>query len=128
MPAYQPAELHALFVDAFNRGDVDALLALYEPDAVFITAPGEHVRGPDEIRAAIEGLLSLGGALRITTRWTTECGDLALLHGDWELPGTDPDGRPHHISALDTEVVRRQPDGTWRFVIDDPFGNVAPDA
>jgi hypothetical protein len=33
-----------------------------------------------------------------------------------------------HISALDTEVARRQPDGTWRFVIDDPFGNVAPDA
>jgi uncharacterized protein (TIGR02246 family) len=128
MPAHRPAELHVLFVDAFNRGDVEALLELYEPDAVFITSPGQHVAGLDEIRAAIEGMLELGGKVRITTRWSTECGDLALLHGDWELPGTGADGQPVHISALDTEVARRQPDGTWRFVIDDPFGNVDPAA
>jgi hypothetical protein len=33
MPAYQPFELHALFVAAFNGGDVDALMALYGPNA-----------------------------------------------------------------------------------------------
>jgi ketosteroid isomerase-like protein len=36
MPAYSPSELHGRFRDAFNLGDVEALVALHEPDAVFL--------------------------------------------------------------------------------------------
>ncbi len=50
-------------------------------------------------------------------------GDLTLLRGQWEITGMDPSGQPlaptRHSS---TEVVRRQPNGTWRYVIDHPFG------
>lgn len=94
---------------------------------MFITSPGTAPAvGLDAIRAAVEGLLAYNGTVTITTRWCTVAGDLALLHGDWNLPGTGPDGNPVRIEALDTEVARRQADGTWRFVIDDPFGNVPP--
>ncbi len=32
MPAYSPAEIHTLFQHAFNLGDVETLIALYETE------------------------------------------------------------------------------------------------
>jgi ketosteroid isomerase-like protein len=49
-------------------------------------------------------------------------GDVALLRSKWSLAGTGPDGKPVAMSGNGTEVVRRQADGTWLFVIDNPAG------
>jgi ketosteroid isomerase-like protein len=49
-------------------------------------------------------------------------GDLALVSGCWKLTGTGPDGEPVTMSGRTTDVARQQPDGTWRRVIDVPFG------
>ena len=40
----------------------------------------------------------------------------------WVLEGTGPDGKPIKMEGQSAEVARRQPDGTWLFVIDNPFG------
>jgi hypothetical protein len=48
--------------------------------------------------------------------------DIALLASTWSLVGTGPDGKPVRKSGQGREVVRRQPDGTWRFGIDAPNG------
>jgi ketosteroid isomerase-like protein len=46
--------------------------------------------------------------------------DLAILYNDGEVTIKDPDGREQEMTSRTMEVVRRQPDGTWRFVFDDP--------
>ena len=35
--------------------------------------------------------------------------------------GTGPDGKAVSMAGQSTEVVRRQPDGTWRYVVDNPY-------
>ena len=35
---------------------------------------------------------------------------------------TGPDGEPVRLEAKNADVLRRQADGTWRFVIDNPWG------
>ncbi len=55
--------------------------------------------------------------LRVTR--VLEADDLALVVGTWTFEGTGPDGEPVRLSA---DVLRRQADGTWRFVIDNPWG------
>ena len=45
-----------------------------------------------------------------------------LIGSDHTITGTRPDGKRISSSARGTEVVRRQADGTWRFVIDNPTG------
>ena len=52
MPASTPQEIHFLFERAFNIGDVEAILALYEPGAVLV-AGGKSVTGHDGIRDAL---------------------------------------------------------------------------
>ena len=45
MPARSPEEVDALFEKALNAGDIDGLVALYEPDATLIPQPGQEAKG-----------------------------------------------------------------------------------
>ncbi len=49
-------------------------------------------------------------------------GDLAMSLVKWTLNGTGPDGKPLTMTGTSSDVARRQPDGTWRMVIDNPWG------
>jgi uncharacterized protein (TIGR02246 family) len=116
MPAYSPAEIHTLFLRAFNLGDVDALIALYEPDAILVV-DGNRVSGRENIRNAYESILQRRGRMSLETRSVVESPQgLAVLHGGWVVEGGEVVTR-----GLSTEVVRKQPDGTWLFVIDNPY-------
>jgi ketosteroid isomerase-like protein len=48
--------------------------------------------------------------------------DLALVTGVWSFHGTSPDGEAVRLEARNADVLRRQTDGTWRFVSDNPWG------
>lgn len=115
------------FQDAFNRRDLDALLALYEPEAAFVPQPGQVVSGPAALKEALGAFLALNGQLEIAEiepQHIAQSGDLALVSETWKIAGTGPNGEPVALSGRTTDVLRRQPDGTWRWVIDAPFGIV----
>jgi uncharacterized protein (TIGR02246 family) len=113
--------IHDAFQDAFNAGNLDALVGLYEPDAVLIAQPNTPVVGLGAIREAYRGFLAMKPNIQLETLAGFESAEgLALLHGKWTMTGTGPDG-PIRMEGRNTEVVRRQLDGSWRFVIDNPF-------
>ncbi len=123
MQAHTPAELDHLFVKAMNEGDVEAMLALYEPDQVFVSQPGEPVaRGTGEsLREKLRAFTSLKPQLTIEMKHVVEAGDTALYCCEWTMKITGPDGQEQTLSGQDANVARRQPDGTWRILIDNPF-------
>jgi ketosteroid isomerase-like protein len=121
MSVRTPEELHPAFTAAFNARDLDALLLLYEPGAVLTPQPGVVVSGPAAIREALGGFLGLNGPIAMTTKTIIPAGDLVMLHAEWTLKGTGPDGTPLALAARSSEVIRRQADGTWRYVIDNPY-------
>ncbi len=122
MPAHQPEELDQLFAQAFNSGDVDALVALYEPEASFNPEPGQVVTGTQAIREALGNFLAMNPKLTLETKNLNQTNDIALTSANWHLTATGPDGNPVDMRGQSVEVSRHQPDGTWRFVIDNPFG------
>jgi uncharacterized protein (TIGR02246 family) len=118
--AHQPEELHVLFGDAFNRRDLDELLALFEPNATVVFG-GKSVSGQDGLRSALEGWLAAGGHMRLDTRAVIEGADgLAVLHGAWTITPSTTTASATIRRGLSTEVARRQLDGTWRYAIDNP--------
>src|SRR5918995_2468973 len=118
MSTHEPQMLHEQFESAFNAGDIEGLMALYEADCALIGAPGSVASGPDQVRDGLEGLLALKGQARLTTREVVQVGDLALLSCSWTLQGVGPDDEPLTIGGVTAEVARRQPDGSWLYVID----------
>jgi uncharacterized protein (TIGR02246 family) len=125
MPATTPEQIHRLFENLFNDGDIDGLMELYESDAALIAQPGSVEHGSEQVRAALQGFLALKGRITLNTKLVFAVGDLAYLSNTWSLNGTGPDGNPVTLGATTAEVARRQADGTWRYVIDNAWGDQA---
>jgi uncharacterized protein (TIGR02246 family) len=109
------------FEAAFNTGDIEQVMALYEPDCVLVPEPGQQVAGTAAIRDALLGFLAVKGKIKYASKRVLVNGDIALVNGHWDLNGTGPDGSPVSMSGDTSEIIRRQADGTWRYIIDDPF-------
>ena len=122
MPARNPAEVDALFAAALNAGDLDALVALYEPGAALMPSPGTVVNGTAAIREALAGFLAAKPSMSLSAQTLAQAGDVALVSAAWQLSLIGPDGKPATMSGKSVEVARRQPDGRWLFAIDFPFG------
>lgn len=122
MPARTPQEVHELFSKHFAAGDKEAILSLYEADATFLPQPGSSVSGSAAIREALGGFLALNGELTMQPARVLQSNDIALLFSRWTLKGKGPDGNAIELSGHTSDVVRRQADGTWLMVIDNPYG------
>jgi uncharacterized protein (TIGR02246 family) len=105
-----------------NAGDLEALLRLYEPEAAFVARPGVVVEGLDAIRDALARLLALNPTLTGEVQKVVEANGVALVFNRWRLAGTESDGSAVEMGGLSADVVRRQPDDSWRVLIDDPWG------
>ena len=117
-----PQEVLASIVTGINAGDLESLTTLYEPDAAFVADSGELAHGADGVRESLAAFISMNGWLDLEVTNVLEADDLALVTGNWSFAGTGPDGQPVHLAAKNADVLRRQPDGSWRFVIDNPWG------
>jgi uncharacterized protein (TIGR02246 family) len=118
MPAQSPEEVDVLFAKALNAGDVDGMVSMYEPNASFVGQGGEVAVGHDAIRAAIKTYIDLKPEIDLKVEKTVATGtDLAVCYGVWTMSigGQEMTGKS-------MEIVRKQPDGTWLFAIDDPWG------
>jgi ketosteroid isomerase-like protein len=122
MSARTPEESSSLISTAITGGDLDAILALYEPEAVSVPPTGEGTVGGDARRAMFEGMVALHPKLDFRVTRTVSSGDIALVTGSWTMNGTTPDGSPLHMEGAYADVLRRQDDGTWKFIIDNPLG------
>jgi uncharacterized protein (TIGR02246 family) len=125
MIATHPEVLHELWVAGVNRGDLDGLAGLYEDEAAFVASPGQIISGRDAIRNATASLLSLNPSAQLEPLVVVRTGSLAVLISRWNLTGTGADGKPIEMGGQTADVVRRQDDGRWPFVIDNPWGDQA---
>jgi ketosteroid isomerase-like protein len=108
-PVLQPEDIARFFVERANAGDVEGLVALYEPDAVVAGPNGAEVRGHEAIRAFYAELLA--------SRPQFEAGDQrpALRQGPIALTSTRL-----RNGTVTVEIARQQPDGTWLWAVDQP--------
>ncbi|RRI07866.1 hypothetical protein EH240_01100 [Mesorhizobium tamadayense] len=106
-PARDPQDLERMLIERQWAGDIEGMLALFEPDAVVDSGAGELTRGREAIRALFEKSLATDRKFQRGEQRP------ALINGDLALTSTKlPDG------SITTEVARRQNDGTWLWVID----------
>lgn len=106
-PARDPQHLERLLVSRERAGDVDGMVALYEPDAVLDCGDGRVIHGREAIRTFFIEVVAAGRKFEVGNQRP------ALISGDLALTSTSmPDG------SVTAEVARRQKDGTWLWVID----------
>jgi uncharacterized protein (TIGR02246 family) len=109
-PANTPEDLTRLFVERANAGDAEGVSLLYEEDAVMAYPPGSVTVGREAIRELFEQFLA------DAPKFTPEPPLPTLVSGELALTSTPP----HDGAGARAQVVRRQADGTWLRVLDQP--------
>ena len=115
-----PEALMQSFAACVHAGDLDRLVALYEPDAVFEPRSGVVVEGREAIGDALAEMLALRPRMAVTPVQVLRADDIALVVNDWTMTGTGPDGSVVQQGGRSADVVRRQTDGSWLVLVDKP--------
>ncbi len=109
------------WAEAAATNDVDRMLAFYDEDAVF--------SGTTPLTVGLEQLRALWATLfgrtdnRLT--WKAELvsvapsGDVAFSSGSWEHTYSQ-DGQPQSEEGTYWAVWKKQPDGSWKVLVDQP--------
>jgi uncharacterized protein (TIGR02246 family) len=118
--ADSPESVHRRFQEALESRDIEALTAIYEPEAVFVPGDSPPVEGIDGIRGHLEQMLASEPHLESETILAVRSGSTAMLRARWSLTFRSPEGDEITEQGESTEIVRLQPDGTWRCIIDCP--------
>lgn len=115
MAAKSPEEICQLFQQAMADGDLDAVLAVYDEEAVFLNASGEVTTDRESLLQELAPVVAMKARFEYDIKQVVRAGDTALMHTAWTVSGPEP------TKQYAIEVARRQRDGTWRWLIGDPF-------
>ena len=113
------------FQNCIRNGDVESALSCFDAEAVYIAAPGTVVKGTADIRPALEMLCRMKPNLEAQRSLALEVGDLAAWVDEWTLQATLPDGTHLDMKGVSSDIMKRHPDGTWVYLVDNPYGAAA---
>ena len=118
-----PEQVLESIVNGINSGDLDSLMHLYENRAAFATEPGTLSHGPDGVREALGGFISMKGTLALEVTRVLEVDDLAFVAGVWSFDGTGPGRRRGPPGG--TQRGRAAPSGRRQLALRDrqPLGH-----
>lgn len=111
-----------LMNEAFNRGDVEAVLSFYEDAAVVVMEPGKMARGQSELRAFLQSIMRPEISAPQIKTYTIEADGVALFLSRWILITKNSEGESVESQHTATTVFRKNKVGTWKALIDNSFG------
>ena len=111
-------DAHATLAAAFNTGDLNTVLSMYDINGIMVPEPGKPVTGKENWEQAIAGILAIKGTMEIKTVYCLETGGIAVGRSEWSIT----DGNDVKVAAKGIEVMKQQTDGTWKILIDHAFG------
>lgn len=112
-------KLYDAWQERFNTGDLEGLVDLYVEDVTYVNPDGKLMSGKSSVREDFVGLLSINPQIILGDRRHVVYQDVALTTNHWRMNFTDGDGVRQELTGGGIEVMRRQVDGGWRYIIDD---------
>jgi uncharacterized protein (TIGR02246 family) len=109
------------YSQAASAKDVEAVVALYAPDGAIYPPDGAVVTGLEGVRGFASAFVADSAfAARFTPRAVevSADADMGYTLNDAEVTFTGSDGKPMTERIRDFHVWRKQPDGSWKIVVD----------
>ena len=121
-------QIQTRWLEAYTRGDIEALTSLYAPDAWLMNGGRPALRGRDAIRANFVGMMARTDLSMVDETEEIEVlGEQAHMIGLYYITGKPKaGGEPFTISGRYFITFRRDPGGAWRVYRD--MDTPSPDA
>jgi uncharacterized protein (TIGR02246 family) len=111
-------DVHSSLAAAYNTGDLATVMSIYDGNGIIVADPMNPVSGKEKFEEAVKGILAIQGTMEIKTVYCLQSGDVAVGRSEWQI---SENGKTK-VAAKGIELLKRQPDGTWRVLIDHAFG------
>jgi ketosteroid isomerase-like protein len=116
--------LNAAVTEAFNRGDVRTCAGFYAEDATLFLSDRPPVRGRAAIEAALGEYAATGAKLSpVEPVEIKSSGDMGVCAGTYVFETPSENGKPVEQRGKFVTVFMRQPDGSWKAMIDSLLGD-----
>ncbi|WP_264791692.1 YybH family protein [Aureispira anguillae] len=109
-------------VSAFQNKDIDGVLATYEEDAIVMFEPQKPVQGKKALRTFFTQFVQMNPRYTFSGHEVYISGNLATHISPWKMVGQMPDGTKIEQNGLSIAILRKQPDGNWLMIQDNPHG------
>lgn len=114
-------------VIAFQNKDIESVLSTYEDNAIVMFEPQQPVQGKESLRPVFTQFVAMNPVYTFSGHEVYISGDLATHIAPWKMVGKMPDGTKIEQSGLSIAVLRKQNDGTWLMIQDNPHGQFLMD-
>jgi uncharacterized protein (TIGR02246 family) len=118
----KPEDWPRLFVEHLNSGDLEAVAALYAPNAKFVGRSGETIVGRDRIRDMLTRMIRSKTKLQSRVIKAISVDDVAVLYTDFQGTTMDASEKTMDVRYNAVEDIRRQPDGGRKLIVGDRSG------
>jgi uncharacterized protein (TIGR02246 family) len=112
-------KLYDAWQDRMNAGDLEGLVDLYVEDVTYVNPEGKVLVGKAAVLADFAEVLALKPHIVLGDRKHLLYHDVALTTNHWRMTFAGPDGKEQVLTGGGIEVMRKQADGGWRYIIDD---------
>lgn len=109
-------------VYAFQNKDIDGVLTTYEENAIVMFEPQKPVQGKENLRAAFTQFVGMNPQYAFSGHEVYISGEIATHIAPWKMVGQMPDGTKIEQNGLSIAILRKQPNGNWLLIQDNPHG------
>jgi len=107
---------------AFQDNEIETVMSAYEHGAAVVFEPGQPVTDEQQLRQMFSAMAAAKPVFTYSGHEVVVSGDIAVHIAPWRMTAHTPDGQEIVQSGLSIAALRRQADGSWKMVIDNPHG------
>lgn len=109
------------FRNCIYRGDLKGALSCFDAEATYIERDGQEIKGLSNIEKALEGICSWKPEIKGGKHRVTIVGNLAIWIDKYVVKAKMPNGDPMEMEGLTACMLKRNHDGIWLWLVDNPF-------
>ena len=118
-----PERAARYFQNCIRAGDVEGAVRCLDVNAIYVTEAGKFVQGRASTRAAVAKVAGLKPDLQAKrSAILMPGGDIASLVDEWTLKATLPNGQKLDLAGVSSDILKRQANGVWTYLVDNPYG------
>lgn len=108
---------------AFHNKDLETVMSTYEPNAIVVFEPEQVIYDHDQLREAFKMAFMINPHFTYSGHEVFVSGDIATHIAPWTMNATAPDGTTIKQAGLSVVVLRKQSNGSWLMIQDNPHGS-----
>jgi uncharacterized protein (TIGR02246 family) len=120
MSVREPHDWPTVFEKNLDAGDLEQIVSLYEPGAVFVSPSGETLVGRDQIRQVLAGLIEKKARFESHVVRAVTVADIAVLYTNFQGTVMEAPDKLAEVRSHAIDVLRRQSDGKGKLIVGDP--------